>query len=290
MKTKALQFIKGIALAGSLLTTSTAIAEPLRIISAGSGVTELIYALGAQDKLVAVDLTSRSYIEGDNIPQVGYHRQLSSEGLLALSPTHLIGSEAMGPNSTLDILKASGVTVSTLPEGHTLKEFNQRIDSLAALTNKQEKAELIKAEVSSRMKALTKEKPSNQPNVLFMMMAGERATHVAGDKTTINTVIDLAGGNNPAAASIDSYKALSYEAIVDMGPEYILISERTWREMNNAEAVLNAYPLLRATPAGMKGRILPVPTEAILGGFGIESLNLAYSMNEMFRKNADGLK
>ncbi|WP_235869208.1 heme/hemin ABC transporter substrate-binding protein [Veronia nyctiphanis] len=263
MVNKATTLIKGIALLGCALSTSVA-AEQLRIISAGSGVTELIYALGAQDKLVAVDSTSRAYVKNNEVPQVGYHRQLSSEGLLALSPTHVIGSNAMGPDSTLDILKSSGVLVSTLSEGHSLQDFNLRIDTLAKLTGTQEQAKTIKADVSSRMAALSDVKPDVQPNVLFMMMSGDRPATVAGGETTINTVIELAGGKNPAASSMNSYKPLSYEAIADMNPDFILISERNWKKLSSAEAVLNAYPLLRATSAGMNGRIMAAQLKPFL--------------------------
>lgn len=65
-----------------------------RIISAGSAVTEIIEALGAQDQLVAIDVTSEQP-KGRALPVVGYHRQLSTEGLMALQPSLLIGSDEM---------------------------------------------------------------------------------------------------------------------------------------------------------------------------------------------------
>ncbi len=67
-----------------------------RMISAGFGVTEVIYALGAQDRLVAADFTSRHLIKNDDIKQLGLHIQLSAEGVLVLHPTHLIGTDEMG--------------------------------------------------------------------------------------------------------------------------------------------------------------------------------------------------
>lgn len=60
-----------------------------RIVSAGSTVTELILALGAEQQLVAVDVTSE-VPSSLNLPTVGYHRRLAAEGLLTLDPTHLI--------------------------------------------------------------------------------------------------------------------------------------------------------------------------------------------------------
>lgn len=51
-----------------------------RIISAGSSITELLVALGAKDQLVALDVTSKHFNTEQQLPLIGYHRQLSPEG------------------------------------------------------------------------------------------------------------------------------------------------------------------------------------------------------------------
>lgn len=66
-----------------------------RIVSAGSAVTELMLALGAEKQLVAVDVTSE-VPDSLSLPTIGYHRRLAAEGLLALNPTQLIGSDRDG--------------------------------------------------------------------------------------------------------------------------------------------------------------------------------------------------
>ncbi|MGR5377513.1 ABC transporter substrate-binding protein [Vibrio harveyi] len=89
-----------------------------RMISAGFGVTEIIYALGAQDKLVGADFTSRHLIEGnEDIAQLGLHVRLSAEGVMALHPTHLIGTDEMGPQTAIKQIAKSGVEVVTIPSG-----------------------------------------------------------------------------------------------------------------------------------------------------------------------------
>ena len=122
--------LKAIPLVFCALVSAASHADEARIISAGSTITELLFALGADKKVIAVDLTSRHYLDKREIPVLGYHRQLGAEGLLALSPTHLIGSAEMGPDSTLNLLKTAGVKIKTLTTGDTLNDFNQRIDAL----------------------------------------------------------------------------------------------------------------------------------------------------------------
>ncbi|NGN96437.1 ABC transporter substrate-binding protein [Grimontia sp. S25] len=262
------------------LFASSALAQDARIISAGSTVTELLFALGAEKEVVAVDLTSRHYLDGREIPVLGYHRQLSAEGLLALSPTHLVGSPEMGPESTLNLLKSAKVDVQKLPTGTSIEDFNQRVDSVASITGTEDKGAEIKADVADKIGKLNASAPEKRPSVMFMMMSDGRPLTVAGDETTVNTVIELAGGMNPAAKETSSYKPLSTESIVEMQPEYILVSERTLSQVGGIEGMVKQQPLLSATPAFKNDNIIPISGYAILGGFGLASLDLATDLNK----------
>lgn len=114
-----------------------------RVISAGSSVTELIFALGGQDQLIAVDVTSNEPRTRE-LPQVGYHRQLSAEGLLALNPTQLIGSDEMGPESTLRQLRSADVKVNIINSDPHQQGLLERIDQIAQLIDRQSAAKTLK--------------------------------------------------------------------------------------------------------------------------------------------------
>ncbi len=266
------------------ITPATANEQAIpRIISAGYGVTELLVALDAKQHLVGVDLTSKHLVNDTNIPILGYHRQLSAEGLLALAPTHLIGSKEMGPDSTLTLLKSARVNIETLPTGDSIDDFEQRIDAIAALTKTQEKATKIKAKVKSALADLTQASPSEKPDILFIMTSKGRPITVAGDNTSVNTVIELAGGNNPVAKETSSYKQFSTESIVELQPDYLLVSERTLNQIGGVEGLLEQQPLLRATPAVKNNQIISIPSHVILGGFGLASLEFAQTLQEGFQ-------
>lgn len=266
----------------SLACASFSINAQERIISAGANITELFFALEAQDQLVAVDVTSKSYVVGTQIPQVGYHRQLSAEGLMALNPTRLIGSDEMGPDTTLDLLTASNVDVMTMPSGNSIDALNQRIDIIADIVEKQDQAKKIKQRVAQDTADLERKKLSIQPKVMFLMINEDRPATAAGSNTPIDKIITLSGALNPAAKEMESYKPLSYEAIISMEPDYILISDRAWHTFGGREQILAKLPLLAATPAGTNGRIISVPSRALVGGFGLQSLELAKTLNAQF--------
>ncbi|MFH0262571.1 hemin ABC transporter substrate-binding protein [Vibrio barjaei] len=277
--------LKNLMLVGALSTIpavffSATAAE--KIVSAGASVTELIYALDAQSKLVGVDVTSVTP-EGTTIPRVGYHRALSAEGLLALEPTLVIGSDEMGPKPALDQLSRVGVEVEVVDTSSTIEGLNHRIDQIAKLTNSEAKVGELKEKVAQQVEALSSNQPSqsNMKKVLFLLIHEGRPANVAGNGTTPDAIIKLAGGINPAASQIDSYKPLSNEAMVEMQPDVILVSGRSYEKMGGSDAVLKALPLLAATPAGKNGDIVTIDGHALVGGLGLKSLAEAKRINEI---------
>ncbi|USD63544.1 ABC transporter substrate-binding protein [Vibrio sp. SCSIO 43140] len=265
------------------LPFSTAIAEGTeKIVSAGASVTELIYALGAQSQLVGVDVTSVTP-KGSPLPKVGYHRALSAEGLIALEPTIVIGSDEMGPKPALDQLERVGVDIEIVDTAPTIEGLNTRIDQIAKLTDTEVNAPALKSNIAKQVNALTSNQPQENEakKVLFLLIHEGRPANVAGNATTPDAIIELAGGINPAAASIDSYKPISNEAIIEMQPDVVLVSGRSYAKLGGSDAVLKALPMLSATPAGQNNAIVTIDGHALVGGLGLKSLEEAKRINAL---------
>lgn len=278
---KMLTFVLSLLIASSSVWAEQAPTSN-RIISAGSSITELLVELGARDQLIALDVTSKKYNQDGQLPLVGYHRQLSAEGLMALSPTHLIGSHEMGPVSTLNLVKNGGIQVQTVPSGDSEQDLFKRIDTIATITGTEEKAVQLKSSLHSKLQTMRERKIEQAPKVLFAMLSKGRPATIAGDDTTIDVIINLAGGDNPANTQMSSYKPVSQEAIVDMQPDYLLVTKRAWQALGGKQGILNEFPLLKATPAANTDRIIAVNGSAIIGGLGIESLELADELHHTF--------
>ncbi|PML09255.1 hemin receptor [Vibrio breoganii] len=259
--------------------------EQNRIISVGSSITELMYALDAKDQLVAIDVTSRHFDKSGAMPQVGYHRQLSAEGLMAQNPTHVIGSHEMGPDSTLKLLESAGIEVITVPSGDSEADLADRIDTIAKITGKQEQAVALKAQLHQQIETLENLDSTHNPKAIFAMLSEGRPATVAGSETTIDKIIQLAGATNPINDNFSSYKSMSFEAIVGVQPDYILVAQRTWDALGGQEGIIEKFPLLAATPAATKNKIIPIPSSAIIGGFGIESVELSQSLHQTFERD-----
>lgn len=270
----------------SFALLSTALSWPLqaaqeRIISAGSAVTELILALHAEQSLVAVDVTSQ-LPEGQPLPKIGYHRRLSAEGLLALSPTKLIGSDEMGPAPVLQQLKSTGVDIEVVNTQANVDGLKARIDQIAAILNKPQEAQQLKSQVDQQVQSLKANQPTEQKKkVLFLLIHEGRAANVAGTDTTPDAIIRLAGAINPAADKITAYKPLSSESMVEMQPDVILVSGRSFEKLGGPDAIIKMMPLLAATPAGQNKQIMAIDGAALVGGLGLKSLAEAKRLNQL---------
>ncbi|EOA6542078.1 hemin ABC transporter substrate-binding protein [Vibrio vulnificus] len=270
----------------SFALLSTVLSMPLqaaqeRIISAGSAVTELILALHAEQSLIAVDVTSQ-LPEGQQLPKIGYHRRLSAEGLLALSPTTLIGSDEMGPASVLQQLKSTGVDIEVVNTQANVDGLKARIDQIAAILNKPQEAQQLKSLVDQQVQSLKVNQPTNQKKkVLFLLIHEGRAANVAGTDTTPDAIINLAGAINPAADKITAYKPLSSESMVEMQPDVILVSGRSFEKLGGPDAIIKMMPLLAATPAGQNKQIMTIDGAALVGGLGLKSLAEAKRLNQL---------
>jgi iron complex transport system substrate-binding protein len=78
-------------------------ADPSRIASIGGSLTEIVYALGQQEHLVARDSTSLYPQEALKLPDVGYMRQLSPEGVLSVNPSGILALQGSGPKEAVEV-------------------------------------------------------------------------------------------------------------------------------------------------------------------------------------------
>ena len=252
-----------------------------RIISAGSGVTEIIYALGAGDQIVAVDSISAYPEDVNSLPRLGYLKQLSAEGILAMQPSILIGTEDMGPPTTMEQLKSAGVNIATLPLKSDAESIQHRILSLAKILDKEQEGKQLWQSVSdSFAEARNIAGEQKKPTVLFMLAMGGRTPYVAGNNTAANSLIELAGGINPTASQFASYKPLSNEALLQLAPDVVLYSDQG--KGTTPQQLIDMQPVLQQTPAGKSGRMIAIEPNMLLGGLGPRTGELAVELAKAF--------
>ena len=132
-----------------------ACALPVRdgpIVSIGGDVTEIVYALGAGERVAAVDITSRHPREAQDLPQVGYMRQLSAEPILSLSPALILAIADSGPPLVLDQLQSAGTCLALVPDEHSPEGVIRKVEAVAAALDRRKEGDDVDRAARSRVR------------------------------------------------------------------------------------------------------------------------------------------
>lgn len=243
-----------------------AAADTSRIVSIGGAITEIVYRLGREKDIVAVDTTSQyppSALETH--PDVGYLRALSAEGILSMRPTLIIADAAAGPPPVLRQLRAAGATLVVLKDDPSAAGVVYKFRAVGRLLGKGALGKKLAAQFEADMQKLKVAiaRAKTRPKVLFLLSVGRGAPLVAGQKTSADAIIRLAGGVN-AIQGYDRYKPLSPEAAVAARPDVILTVDRTEKALGGI-AKIAARREFAPTPAGRDKRVVAMDGLYLLG-------------------------
>lgn len=261
-----------------------------RIIAIGGSITEIIYALGSEHRLVAVDSTSMyppSALERH--PDVGYMRALSAEPVLSVNPDVILAIDDAGPPEVLEQLQAAGVKVLTIPDEPSIEGVYRKIRYVAGVLGQEQRGEQLIGGIEREYRDVTKvlSAAETRPAVLFLLSFGRGAPLAAGRDTSAHSMISLAGGNNVMAA-VSGYKAITPEAIIAAAPEIVVVLQRTFALYGDKEELF-ALPELATTPAAKEGR-LSVFDGLYLIGFGPRTVGAIRDLAAEFHPDLFGLR
>jgi iron complex transport system substrate-binding protein len=240
-------------------------AQARRVVAVGGAITEIVYALRLQDRLVGIDTTSLYPPEAlQQKPNVGYMRQLSAEGVLGLNPELILATEGSGPKETLSVLSEAKVPIVTVPEHFSEDGIVERIRIVAHELGADARGACLGEAVTKDLAALRKlrEKIDDKRRVMFVISFVNGRAMVAGRKTAAHAIIALAGATN-AIDGYDGYKPLSDEAIVAAKPDVILIMQRGRDSISSETIFANAAFAL--TPAAKDKAFIAMDGLYLLG-------------------------
>lgn len=262
-----------LACAGALLSQMATAADalPQRWVSAGGAFSEWVVALGGESKLVGVDSTSQYPRSLQSLPGIGYQRQLAAEGILALRPDILLGSNEMGPPTVLEQLKAGGVRIELLSAKADVQALEHNLTQLGQLLGNQAQAQALMEGYRQRLQsqaAWVKQARQKYPAPRVMMLLSHSGGNlqVAGNDTLAAWMISQAGGQS--LGEHNGYKPVSNEAMLALDPEVIIFAGGRLQGDATRAALLEQNPVLAQTRAGRDGRVLVIDPTLLVGGLG----------------------
>ena len=243
---------------------TTVFSDTSRIASIGGSITEIVYALGEEGHLVARDSTSTYPEAAAKLPDVGYMRALSPEGVLSVNPTGILALHGSGPKEAVDVLKKSSVSFIEVPDHYNHQGILEKIRVVGKALGVDAKAQKLAAETDAKLTAAEKQTAAikERKRVLFVLSTQGGKILAAGSDTAADGIIRLAGAVN-AVEGFSGYKGMTDEAIVSARPDVILTMKGGGPPISEEE--LFANPAVASTPAGTNRKMISMWGGYLLG-------------------------
>jgi iron complex transport system substrate-binding protein len=200
-------------------------APPERIVSLAPSITEILYDLGLEDRIVAVTTFCDYPPQVMHKPKVGGFANPSIEAIIAARPDLVIMTDDGNPREVYDRLKKLGINTYTF-KAKRLSELPQGIRDLGVATGIQDqaykRAKRIETELRKYKRRVQKSPPRYFNKKVIFIIQPEPLI-VAGHETVIDDALKLLGLQNIAADTDERYPKYSMEEVIRRSPDVIFI-------------------------------------------------------------------
>lgn len=238
-----------------------------RIVTLAPHVTELMFAAGAGDKIVATVKYSDYPEAAKTIPRIGDLRQLDIERILATKPDLLVVWMHGAFDRQLDLLKQAGVPFF-FSEPHSLEQIPETLIKLGRLAGTENKAEAAAAGFRQQLQQLRSQQ-QNKPLVKLFYQVWGKPLYTLNQKHIVNDAIHLCGGSNIFAKLETAAPVVSVEAVLKENPELIISADVKTQEGAGLN-LWKGFPTLLATKNhnlfAIDGDLLNRPGPRIIDG------------------------
>ena len=232
---------------------------PQRIISLSPSNTEMVYALGLQDKLVGVTSYDNYPPDAKNKPIVSDYSTVDLEKIVNAKPD-LVLADSIQEKDTIPALEKLGITVYTMTPNNIDGILNE-IKVLGRITGKTTESDNLVSNLTSRIQAVTdktaKLTDSEKPRVLFVTWYDPIWT--AGSDTMIQYLIDEAGGIN-IAADLNGYTTISLESAIQRNPQVIIVMSSMGTQNTSLDYV-KSNDQFKSTDAVKNGQVYEIDAD-----------------------------
>lgn len=216
---------KYILIINIFLLFSISVSKNDRIVTVGGSVTEIVFSLGSGKSVVAVDWSSSIPSKVSKLPQVGYLRQLSSEGILSMSPTQILTTSEIGPPKVIEQLRNTGVDFHIFKSPQSFDDIILMISSISILLNKEKEGKKIIDNLIRLDEKITNMHSLNNDTLKIVLFMNPTASsyNAAGSQTRANYLINYIGGKNIFSDNFSRYSKVTKEDIIYSNPDIILV-------------------------------------------------------------------
>jgi iron complex transport system substrate-binding protein len=214
---------------------------PQRIVSLGPALTEEIYLLGVEDRLVGCTIYCQRPPKAKNKEKVGTAIEVNLEKIVVLKPDLVLATSLTDPKAK-EKLKKLGIRVITFPEAKSFDEICQHFLELGRIVSREKEAQELINIAKKRVNSIIKKVKGLRKPRVFVQVGAKPLVAVSKD-SFVNDFIKLAGGINSVQGS--GHIRYSREKVLKDNPDVIIIvtmgingeeEKRTWQKYKTLNA------------------------------------------------------
>ncbi len=224
--------------------------EPQRVVSLSPAITETLYLIGAQEKLVGVSDYCNYPEAAQQLPKVGGMQNINMEALLALKPD-LVLMGSMVSKKDVEKIEQLNIPVIIIVVEDQLERMSEMITLIGQITNHSAEAEQEANQWNERLQELQQHSTPTQAckNVYYVVGFGDAGDYTAPKGSHISEIIRLAGCQN-IGDTVESW-SVSREFLFQSDPDIILIRKE------DKETFCSQHPYTQLN-AVKKGHVYPI--------------------------------
>ena len=230
-----------------------------RIISTSPSNTEILFALGLEDKVIGVTTYCNYPEEAEEKEKIGGVSTVDIELIINSTPDLVLASSMM-KDEDIKKLEGTGIEVVVI-DPENIDEILENIELIGNLTGKEKEALNIAENLEKRINKV-KENAENlkkKPKVMYVVW--HEPLMSAGRKTFANDLIEIAGGENIYSDTEVQYPTISLESVIDRNPDIIITSMGHGDAKNLTYEYIMNEPRLKNVNAVKNGRVYGIDTD-----------------------------
>jgi len=221
-------------------------AEPHRLVSLSASNTEILFALGLEDRIVGVDDYSDYPPAAKNKPKVGGFATTELEKVVAAEPDLVLASN-IHTKTVVGELEHRGLKVMVV-DSPDVKGVLDRIRLVGKTTGREREAEALVSQMKSKIDLVEARLAGVEPVKVFYELSP--SLHTAGQGTFVDDMIRLAGGINVAAGAGKGWPQLNQESLFMLDPEVILLADHSAGQTPEQAAARPGWKQISAVKSG----------------------------------------
>ena len=242
--------------------TSKAVNTQMRIISMAPNLTEILFALGLDEEIVGV--TKHSTVPGKAKTKtcVGTFWQPDIEAVLVCRPTLVLTLGFEQQTTLAHRLKKIGCETLSL-KIESIAQLYEAISIIGSKVNKSEQARELVSAIQNKEKELT-DRYASSDRIKVLWVVQRQPLRIAGTKTFVNELIEIAGGINAIGETINVYPPIGNEEFIGSMPDIIIEPLMDTEQIQTQKATAKEfYQRFSVVPAVANDRIYVIDGDLV---------------------------